>query len=471
MPPRGPGRADWAPVRPLLVLDVVGLTPALLPHAPRLAALAREGRALPLVPAVPAVTCTTQSTLLTGLPPSGHGIVANGWWDRERAEVAFWKQSNRLVRGEKVWEALRARDRSATTANLFWWFNMYGTQDVAVTPRPAYPADGRKIPDCWTHPADLRDRLQAELDAFPLFRFWGPKADLVSTRWIAEAAKRVLAWHRPTLQLVYLPHLDYCLQQFGPADPRIPPEVAAVDALAGELIDAHRAQGYGVVALSEYGIVPTRDAVFPNRALRDAGLVAFRRDATGELLDHGESAAFAVPDHQVAHVYCRDAAAEARAAEVLAATVGVARVVRDAERAELGLDHERSGEIVLLAARDRWFAHDWWKDAADAPDYQRTVDIHRKPGYDPRELFLDPALPLVGLRAAAKLAARKLGFRNLMDVIPLDTSLVRGSHGLPPLNDDEGPLLITGDVATAPEGERMDQRDVKAFLLRRICGA
>lgn len=453
----------------LLVLDVVGLTQKLLVHAPRLEALARDGIAAPLVPALPAVTCTVQSTIVTGLRPSGHGIVANGWYDRERAEVAFWKQSAGLVAGEKLWDALRRARPGATTANLFWWFAMYGTHDVSVTPRPAYPADGRKIPDCWTRPADLRDRLQAELGTFPLFDFWGPRAGIASTRWIAEAAKRVLAWHAPTLQLVYLPHLDYPLQKVGPDHPSIRAEVGAVDAVAGDLIDAHRAQGYGVVVLSEYGITAVRDAALPNRSLRDAGLLAFRRDATGELLDHGASAAFAVPDHQVAHVYCRDAAARAAAKEALAAADGVDRVLEGAEIAAAGLAHPRSGDLVLLSDHDRWFAHDWWLREADAPDYQRTVDIHRKPGYDPRELFLDPELPFAKLRVAAKLAARKLGFRNLLDVIPLDTSLVRGSHGLVPASPDERPLVISDDRAIAPES--LDQAALRTFLLRRLGAA
>lgn len=455
--------------RPLLVLDVVGLTPDLLRHAPRISAVAKDGLAIPLSPAIPAVTCTAQASIVTGLAPSRHGIVANGWYDRERAEVGFWKQSNHLVRGEKLWDALRGADPAATTAVLFWWFNMYSSADLSVTPRPAYPADGRKIPDCYSHPANLRDRLQAELGTFPLFTFWGPKADITSTAWIAEAAKRVLAWHRPTLHLVYLPHLDYPLQKVGPGDPSIPAEVAAVDAVAGDLIDAHRAAGYGIVVLSEYGITPVRDAAFPNRALRDAGLLAFREDATGELLDHGASRACAVPDHQIAHVYCRTDRDVAAAREALRGADGVARIFAGAERAEIGLDHERAGEIVILSAQDRWFAHDWWTDPARAPDYQRTVDIHRKPGYDPRELFFDPHTPLVKAKAGAKLALRKLGFRALLDVIPLDTSLVRGSHGLAPPTPGAGPVLVSDDAGCEPSAAT--HAAMKEFLLRRLRGA
>lgn len=448
-------------MKPLLVLNVVGLTPSLLRHAPRLAALAKDGLNAPMTPVLPAVTCSAQSSMLTGLAPSGHGIVANGWYDRDRAEVGFWKQSAHLVTGERVWDAAKKRDPKFTSANVCWWFAMYGSSDFTVAPRPAYPADGRKIPDCWTHPAALRDRLQAELGTFPLFHFWGPKADITSTAWIAEAAKRLLAWHAPTAVFVYLPHLDYALQKAGPAHASIPSEVAAVDAIAGDVADTFRAKGYGVVALSEYGITEVTDAAFPNRVLRDAGLVEFRTDATGELLDHGASRAFAVPDHQVAHVYCRTPGDVAAAREALKSAPGVVAVLEGSSRAAAGLDHARSGELVLLAQRDRWFAHDWWKRDADAPDYQRTVDIHRKPGYDPRELFMTSPL-----RAAAKLGARKLGFRALLDVVPLDTSLVRGSHGLPPPSAALGPLFISDEKRFASES--ILQPGVKELLLRRL---
>lgn len=419
-----------------------------------------------LEPVLPAVTCPTQSSMLTGLRPDGHGIVANGWYDHDRAEPIFWKQSNHLVRGEKLWETARARDPRCTTANLFWWFNMYGTPDWSVTPRPAYPADGRKIPDCYSHPAELRDRLQAELGTFPLFRFWGPKADIVSSRWIAAAAERVLDWHRPTLQLVYLPHLDYSLQKVGPEHPSIPTEVGRIDEVVGELADRHLQQGYELVIVSEYGITPVRDGAFPNRALREAGLLRFRIDATGELLDHGASPAFAVPDHQVAHVYCRDEKTRTAAREALLACDGVDRVVEGAERAELGLDHPRAGDLVAFSEPDRWFAHDWWTDPSRAPDYQRTVDIHRKPGYDPRELYLDPEKPLAMPRLLLKVAARKLGFRNLLDFVPLDTSLVRGSHGLAPPSDDAAPVLMTSARLDLPD--RLPQPAMRDFLLDRL---
>ena len=448
-------------MRKLLLLDAVGLTASLLRHAPRLSALAKSGFSAAVRPALPAVTCTAQATMLTGLPPSGHGVVGNGWLHRDLGEVLFWRQSDRLVSGERLWDAARRLRPGTTCANLFWWFAMGASTDWTVTPRPAYPADGRKLPDVYTRPAALRDRLVGELGEFPLFRFWGPAADLVSTEWIAAAAAAVLRQDDPDLLLVYLPHLDYPLQRVGPADPSIPAEVAALDRVAGGLVDLARERGREVLVVSEYGIAEVSGAVHPNRALREAGLLEVHANATGEHLDPLASRAFAVADHQVAHVYTADPASHARAREVLAALPDVGEVLEADARRKAGLDHARAGDLVLLAAPGKWFSYYHWLDDARAPDYARTVDIHRKPGYDPVELFLDPAKPMLKARIAAKVAARKAGFRNLLDVIPLDASLVKGSHGLAPATPDEGPLVIGSDAAlAAPAFEQAAIRDL-----------
>ncbi|HMR71408.1 MAG TPA: alkaline phosphatase family protein, partial [Rubrivivax sp.] len=367
---------------PTLVLDVVGLTPSLLAHAPHLAALARTGAMRPLQTVLPAVTTTVQSTLLTGLPPAGHGIVGNGWYFRDLSEVWLWRQSNRLVGGDKIWDAARRRDPTFSCAQLFWWYNMYADVDVAVTPRPMYLADGRKLPDIHTHPAELRDRLQQRLGTFPLFRFWGPAADIVASRWIADCALQVFAEQRPTLTLVYLPHLDYDLQRLGPNHPGIPAQVAAVDALCAPLIDAARRAGAHVVALSEYGITEVSRPVHVNRALREAGWLKVRVERGREQLDAGASDAFAVADHQIAHVYVRQPELIAPVARMLATLPGVEAVLDEAGKYAAGLAHERAGELVAVSAADSWFTYYYWLDDARAPDFARTVDIHRKPGYD-----------------------------------------------------------------------------------------
>jgi predicted AlkP superfamily pyrophosphatase or phosphodiesterase len=445
------------------VLNVVGLSPSVFARrkSPALQAFAQRcGGIRTLEPDFPAVTCTAQSSMLTGRRPAHHGIVGNGWFDRTLNEVHFWKQSNALVRGPMVWDTLRARAQEAgrpapTVANSFWWFNMHSTADVCVTPRPQYRADGRKVPDCWTRPADLRDALQAELGPFPLFRFWGPAAGIESTDWIAAAARRVEERFAPTLQLVYLPHLDYCLQKFGPDDPRIDPEIREIDRVFDELERFFAARGVRVMVVSEYGIAPVSRAECPNRLLRAAGLLTLRTENGRELLDAGESRAFAVCDHQAAHVYVRDPADLPAVRATLERSDGIEALMdADAQRAA-GIHHARSGELLAVARPGWWFAYPWWEDDRRAPDWARTVDIHRKPGYDPLELFIDPALRAPRARIAGKLALRAAGMRTLLDVVPLDPSLVRGSHGRIERGTPYAPVMIAdgvrgGDSGTMP---------------------
>jgi predicted AlkP superfamily pyrophosphatase or phosphodiesterase len=435
-------------MRRTLVLDVVGLTPGLLgAHTPVLAAFAASGRWRPLVPTLPAVTCTMQSTFVTGSLPRDHGCVANGWYYRDIAEVSLWRQAGSLVGGAKLWDLAKQRDPSFTCAHLFWWYAMYASADFIVTPRPMYPADGRKLPDVWTHPPELRATLQAAHGQFPLFDFWGPRAGLPSSAWITAAAIDVWRHQQPTLSLVYLPHLDYVLQREGPAGPGVAAALREVDALCGELIAAADQADTGVVILSEYGITPVTGAVHPNRVLRDAGLVTVRRERGHELLDAGACEAFAVADHQLAHVYVKRPERIAEVKRLLEQMPGVDRVLDEAGKHAAGLDHVRAGELVAIAKPDTWFSYYYWLDDACAPDFARTVEIHRKPGYDPVELFLDPTLRLPRATVGWKLARRKLGFRTLLDVIPLDTSLVRGSHGRMPDRVEDGPLVMSNTPA------------------------
>lgn len=443
-------------MHPTLVILVVALTPRLLgPSTPRLSAFVREGGMRPLRTVVPAVTCTVQSTLLTGLLPREHGAVANGWYFRELAEVWLWRQCNRLISGEKIWEAGKKRDPRFTAANMFWWYNMYSSVDISATPRPVYPADGRKIPDHYTEPPELHDELDQKLGSFPLFQFWGPGADITSSRWIAAATRHVIETRRPTLTLCYLPHLDYALQKWGPdpKDPRIAAELRAIDEVAGSLIDFARARGLRVVLVSEYGILPVSGAVHINRILREAGLIRVRRELGRELLDPGASRAFALADHQIAHVYLQHGTDPAKVKALLERTPGIARVLDEEGKRALGLDHPRSGELVALAQPDRWFTYYWWLDDAKAPDFAPTVDIHRKPGYDPLELFLDPEQRLIRLKIGWKLLLRRLGFRTLLDVVPIrGCELVKGSHGLLSEREEDGPLVASSEPALLPEG-------------------
>ena len=453
-------------MQPLTVLNVVGLARRFIgPATPNIARLATRGGLRDLATVTPAVTCSVQSTMLTGLPPDQHGIVGNGWYFRDLGEVFLWRQSNRLVAGEKVWDAAKARDPAFTCANLFWWYAMHASTDFTVTPRPVYLADGRKLPDIWASPSDLRDELTRVLGNFPLFHFWGPAADIRASRWIAEAALHVMRTRAPTLTLVYLPHLDYVLQRQGPAGPDVAAHVADIDALCGRLIDASD----NVLLVSEYGITEVARPVHINRALREAGFLRVRRERDQEQLDFAASDAFAVADHQIAHVYVRRPPLVPAVSALLSSLLGVEMVLDTDGKRAFGLDHPRSGDLVALAGPDAWFTWYHWLDDARAPDFARTVEIHRKPGYDPVELFLDPAIRLPRAAIAWKLAKRALGFRSVMNVIPLDATLVRGSHGRITTNREDGPVLISSNPELLPDAA-VPAAAVKSLMLRHMFG-
>ncbi|MEU5383141.1 nucleotide pyrophosphatase/phosphodiesterase family protein [Kitasatospora cineracea] len=449
---------------PLLVLDVVGLTPGLLAHMPALSAFARAGSTAPLDPVLPAVTCTAQATFLTGATPAGHGVVGNGWYFRDLGEVLLWRQHNALVQGEKLWDEARRAHPGYTVANVCWWYAMGADTDFTVTPRPVYYADGRKEPDCYTRPAELHDELVGLLGPFPLFQYWGPGAGLASSRWIAEATGHVLRTRRPDLTLCYLPHLDYDLQRFGPDDPRSHRAAAELDAVVAPLLEEARALGRGVVVLSEYGITRATRPVDVNRALRRAGLLEVHTQDGMEYLDPAASRAFAVADHQVAHVYVRRPEDLEAARAALAGLPGVDLLLDERGKKEHGLDHPRAGELVAVAEPDAWFTYYYWLDDARAPDFARLVEIHRKPGYDPAELFMDPEDPYVRVRAAAALARKKAGLRYRMAVVPLDPAPVRGSHGRLPERDEDGPVVLCSEPG-ALDG-RVHATEVKRLLLR-----
>lgn len=426
----------------LAVLNLVGLSKSLLgANAPGITAFAEKHGLQTYTPASPALTTTAQSSIVTGTPPEQHGIVANGWYDRETAEVRFWKQSNHIVQGEKIWDTLR-RDLADTVPNftcakLFWWYNMYSSADFTITPRPLYPADGSKHFDIHTQPMAMREEIKADLGPFPFPAFWGPAAGIASSEWIASSAKWVEEKHQPTLSLVYLPHLDYCLQKDGPDAPTIANEVRAIDRVVTDLISFYESRNIRVLLLSEYGISPVDQPIHLNRLFREKGWISIKNELGRETLDCGGCKAFAVADHQVAHVYINDPSIKAEVRELLGNTSGIDEI-RDR-------NHERSGDLLAIAKPNAWFTYYFWEDDKVAPDFARTIDIHRKPGYDPCELFIDPEIAFPKLKIAQFLLKKKLGLRGLLEVIPLNPSLVKGSHGRDKVPDSEKPVFIGSD--------------------------
>jgi predicted AlkP superfamily pyrophosphatase or phosphodiesterase len=430
--------ANVIPMQRTAVINVVGLTSSLIgEHTPHIAKFAKASGIATITPAFPAVTCTAQANYVTGKTPTEHGIVGNGWYNRELAEVQFWKQSNHLVGGKKIWDMMRERDPKFTCAKLFWWYNMYSTADYSITPRPMYPADGRKFFDIYSWPYSIREDIKRDLGDFPFPTFWGPaagvdtpqgRADAVS-KWIAESAKWIENKFSPTLNLVYLPHLDYNLQRFGPNDPRIAIDLNQIDAIVGGLIAFFEKRGVRIILLSEYGIVEVDTPIHLNRLFRDQGWLTIKNELGLEQIDFGASKAFAVADHQVAHIYINEPSVRNKVRTLLENHDGIESVLDDKEKPTAGIAHTRAGDIIAVAKERSWFTYYYWQDDARAPDFARCVDIHRKSGYDPVELFLDPKIPAVKLKILWRLLQKRLGFRMLMDVIPLDASLVKGSHG------------------------------------------
>mgnify|MGYP003109635024 CR=1 FL=1 len=451
-----------------VVLNVVALSSRLIgEHTPFLKKWSEGGKKANIKPLLPAVTCSSQATYFTGKWPAEHGVVGNGWCFRDEYEIKFWRQSNKLVQAPKIWEELKKEDPNFTCANMFWWFNMNSTVDFAVTPRPLYPATGLKLPDIHSQPMDLRQKLQNELGQFPLFSFWGPNANIESTRWIANASMLVDKWHDPTLTLVYLPHLDYNLQRVGIDFSKMGKDLQEIDKVCEDLITYYESKGAEVMIVSEYGITDVNNPVHINRILRENGYVSVKDELGHETLDTWASRAFAVADHQLAHIYIKDPQDVPAVKQLFEKTEGVELVLDDEGKKEHHLNHERAGDLVIMADEKSWFTYYFWLDDKKAPDYARTVDIHRKPGYDPVETFADPKINFLKGKIAWTLLKKKLGFRYLMDVIPLDANLVKGSHGRTSKKKEDWPVFITQKQEFL-KNSQIDSTEVYDLILKHL---
>jgi predicted AlkP superfamily pyrophosphatase or phosphodiesterase len=401
-----------------IVLDVVGLERRHLDSGlvPNIEKLAQSGEAANLEPVFPAVTCTVQASLLSGKYPNEHGIVANGLYDRSTHTVSFWEQPSSLVQTRRIWDAMH---NGSKTAVLFWQNTMYASSDFVVTPRPIH-LDDKMVMWCYSKPVGYYEKLKEKFGEFDLASYWGPLASPKSSEWIANAAEYTLENERPRLLLAYIPHVDYSAQRFGKDSAQVKDDLKRADEIVGRLVKKTAELGITAetqfIIVSEYGFYNVKGAVPLNLVLRDAGLLEVRTIQGKEYLDFEYSKAFAMVDHQIAHIFVKDGFVN-DARKVLEVTAGVDRILDSRGKKELSIDHERSGELIAISDKDRWFSYYWWHDESMAPDFARRVDIHRKPGYDPAELFVD------------------MKTRS----IPLDPGLLRGSHGRPPdLETGEG---------------------------------
>ncbi|MCC6176493.1 MAG: alkaline phosphatase family protein [Chloroflexi bacterium] len=433
----------------VLVLDLVCLTRGHLADraaTPTLSALAEQGYAVDLRPPFPAVTCTAQATLTTGASPREHGVVCNGLFERDRYAIRFWDQPTSMVKRPKVWEMLRASDAAATTALLFFQNTMFASVDIVVTPAPIH-LDGGLVPWCYSKPVGYYEGLAEQHGGFQLPWYWGPLAGAKASEWIARATLDTLEQHQPTLTLAYLPHLDYNTQRFGAESEQFKADLRTMDQIVASLLDGLDRRGLrddtAVVLLGEYAMTDVSRPVLLNRELRQRGLLSVRTIGGHEYLDLELSRAFAMVDHQVAHVYVKPGE-EAAARRALDEITGVERVLSRDEQRAYEIDHPSSGDLIAIAASDAWFQYYWWLDDVLAPPYAREIDIHRKPAYDPVELFFDPAT------------------RS----IPLRPELVRGSHGRPADMEPRRPALVVADPsASRPPSDEVDMRAVPEILL------
>lgn len=461
-------RLNWQVMNRLMVMEIPGLTRDMVErHAPALRALSKRGCSAGIVPILPAVTMPAHASVTTGLTPAEHGVVANGWFHREHNEVMFWRQSEGLVRGEPVWEAAKKRDPNFTCLKHFWWPGMASSADRYVNVRPAYFADGRKGSDVYVNAPGMSRELQDKFGVFPLFNFWGPATSIKSTQWIVDTAKYLIDQEQPTLSMVYLPHLDYKQQSHGPNHADIPADIQMLDEVARDLIEFADRRDIQVMAISTYHMNEVHCPVSLNRIFRKQGWLRVIHNATGELIDYGTSEVFAVADHQTAHVYIKNPDMIGDVQAMLLEVAGVARVFNRNDQAEHGVDHPAAGDLFVLAEKKAWFTYYYWLNDEHAPDFARTIAIHAKPGYDPCELFLDPTLTLPKFKIARALLKKKIGMRYLMDVIPLDATLVKGSHGLLPQESGEHPVYINSEMESDLP-EVLPMTDLKQRILNQM---
>jgi len=412
------------------LMSIPGLRSQDLAAMPRLSALASGGgTTVPLTPSFPCVTWPVQANLLTGIGPQQHGVVANGLYHRESGDVEMWTAWNNCVRAPQIWDRLHQHDPSLTSAAWFPLLSKGAAADYVCIPAPIHNDDGTESLWCHTKPEELYPQLMESLGHFPLMNFWGPLAGIKSTDWIVDSAVMIAKQHQPRFTAIYLQHLDYAAQKFGPDSDQAMAALGELDAAIGRLIDGYADAGLDDVlwlVASEYVISEVSEVVYPNRILREAGMLSLQENEDGgEVLVPRESAAWALVDHQFAHVFVQETATIPRVADLFREHELVEQVLVGKERSTVGLDHPRSGEIVLIARPEAWLAYYWWMDDAQAPGFARTVDIHRKPGYDPVEMFID-------------MPSRRT---------PLDATLVKGSHGYPATDKSRRGVLLTSDAS------------------------
>jgi predicted AlkP superfamily pyrophosphatase or phosphodiesterase len=447
--------------RPIIFLSLPGLRPQDLARLPQLAQWAQQGDQRTLISSFPAVTWPVQANMLTGVLPREHGVIANGFYWRERREVEMWTAWNDVIQAPQIWDRLKAADAGWTSAVWFPMLSKGCGADYVCMPAPIHNPDGSESLWCYTQPTELYGDFRDVLGHFPLQHFWGPLANIRSTDWIVDSAVQAAERFRPNLFYLYLPHLDYAAQKRGPDSDEALGALAelnsALERLSAGLTRAYGDESLVWLAASEYVITRVDHVTYPNRRLREAGLLAVEPREDGEHLDLATSRAWALVDHQLSHVFLSDPGPDliGQVVDLFRGQPGIDEVLAGEQRAKYQLDHERAGEIVLVSSPNSWQAYYWWLEDQKAPGFARRVDIHSKPGYDPVELHFDVATKS----------------------IPLDARLIRGSHGAPARHPSQHGIVVASDAglfsgrdasATSSGGQPLRDIDIAPIVLAQF---
>ena len=329
----------------------------------------------------PAVTCTAQATLRTATEAREHGMIANGIFLRNLQRPAFWEQSSQLVSGKRIWEEAR---KNGYTVGMFYFQQSLGEEvDELITPWPIHKHHGGMILKNYSRP--LNKKPAGYNENFPLQQYWGPLANAkVGNRIVNDVA----SFADCDIAFVYIPTLDYDFQRYSATDKKCAKAIALLKQQLEQLFDFAKANNAEVTILGDYEITEvTLPPTQPNLTLREAGYFA-TRNVNGHLYpDFNHSRAFAMADHEIAHVYIRDANDIAAVKSCLETTGDYAIIEEHTPSAEWG--HDLAGELLLQAKPGSWCAYTWWTLPHEAPDYATHIDIHSKPGYDPCELFFE----------------------------------------------------------------------------------
>ncbi|MBI3268272.1 MAG: alkaline phosphatase family protein [Planctomycetes bacterium] len=431
---------------PLLVLDIPGLSPQLLKRGdrmPTIKSLADNGMSCALRPPFPALSATAHASIFTGTHAMEHGIVGNALFDRTRYELGYAEPFANLTTGARLWQTAKKRKPDFTVAALFWNGLLYGDCDLYLSPAPFKTERGDFVSDCFSRPRDLYTKLAKALGPFDCKWLWGPTLTFQASQWIARAARQVFEENQPNLTLAYLPQLDASIQKYGVNSPQVLIDLGKIDTLVKEFMDIVAKKSGVLILMSDYGMTDVKGEIAINRILRSTYFLEVREIAGKEYIDFGYSKAFAVVDHQIAHVFVNSNLTKP-IKDLLVEVPGIESVLDEQGKKDFKVAHGRCGDLIAIAAKDKWFHYPWWVDDAKAPGFARRVDPARKMGYDPLEMIQDPRTKQIETNPA----------------------LIKASHGRPPRDVSEMGVFLCSRRSADKPPDVLSAVELGAYLLK-----